>query len=220
MKVKSNRKLYFVWALSLLPVLLAAVFYNQLPDQIPTNWGFDGNVTYGPKSTIWMLSGMAPLFGIVLPLLQRIDPRKDNYRKFLGNFYMFLIVLMLFMTLMVGVTISESIYPGRITVYKVITVAMGALFLLIGNMMPKFKSNFFVGIKNPWTLSNTEVWNRTHRIAGYCWVVGGLLIILMALALPEKVLFAAFMTVIVVMVGIPTVLSYLWYRREQAGKQD
>lgn len=218
--MKINRKLYFVWALSLLPVLLAAVFYNQLPDQIPTNWGFDGNVTYGPKATIWMLSGMAPLFGIVLPLLQRIDPRKDNYRKFLGNFYMFLIVLMLFMTLMVGVTISESIYPGRITVYKVITVAMGALFLLIGNMMPKFKSNFFVGIKNPWTLSNTEVWNRTHRIAGYCWVVGGLLIILMALALPEKVLFAAFMTVIVVMVGIPTVLSYLWYRREQAGKQD
>lgn len=218
--MKSNRKLYFVWALSLLPVLLAAVFYNQLPDQIPTNWGFDGNVTYGPKSTIWMLSGMAPLFGIVLPLLQRIDPRKDNYRKFLGNFYMFLIVLMLFMTLMVGVTISESIYPGRITVYKVITVAMGALFLLIGNMMPKFKSNFFVGIKNPWTLSNTEVWNRTHRIAGYCWVVGGLLIILMALALPEKVLFAAFMTVIVAMVGVPTVLSYLWYRREQAGKQD
>lgn len=218
--MKSNRKLYFVWALSLLPVLLAAVFYNQLPDQIPTNWGFDGNVTYGPKSTIWMLSGMAPLFGIVLPLLQRIDPRKDNYRKFLGNFYMFLIVLMLFMTLMVGVTISESIYPGRITVYKVITVAMGALFLLIGNMMPKFKSNFFVGIKNPWTLSNTEVWNRTHRIAGYCWVVGGLLIILLALVLSEKVLFAAFMTVIVVMVGIPTVLSYLWYRREQAGKQD
>lgn len=218
--MKSNRKLYFVWALSLLPVLLAAVFYKQLPDQIPTNWGFDGNVTYGPKSTIWMLSGMAPLFGIVLPLLQRIDPRKDNYRKFLGNFYMFLIVLMLFMTLMVGVTISESIYPGRITVYKVITVAMGALFLLIGNMMPKFKSNFFVGIKNPWTLSNTEVWNRTHRIAGYCWVVGGLLIILLALVLSEKVLFAAFMTVIVVMVGIPTVLSYLWYRREQAGKQD
>lgn len=218
--MKSNRKLYFVWALSLLPVLLAAVFYNQLPDQIPTNWGFDGNVTYGPKSTIWMLSGMAPLFGIVLPLLQRIDPRKDNYRKFLGNFYMFLIVLMLFMTLMVGVTISESIYPGRITVYKVITVAMGALFLLIGNMMPKFKSNFFVGIKNPWTLSNTEVWNRTHRIAGYCWVVGGLLIILLALVLSEKVLFAAFMTVIVAMVGVPTVLSYLWYRREQAGKQD
>lgn len=209
-----------MWALSLLPVLLAAVFYNQLPDQIPTNWGFDGNVTYGPKSTIWMLSGMAPLFGIALPLLQRIDPRKDNYRKFLGNFYMFLIVLMLFMTLMVGVTISESIYPGRITVYKVITAAMGALFLLIGNMMPKFKSNFFVGIKNPWTLSNTEVWNRTHRIAGYCWVVGGLLIILLALVLSEKVLFAAFMTVIVVMVGIPTVLSYLWYRREQAGKQD
>lgn len=209
-----------MWALSLLPVLLAAVFYNQLPDQIPTNWGFDGDVTYGPKSTIWMLSGMAPLFGIALPLLQRIDPRKDNYRKFLGNFYMFLIVLMLFMTLMVGVTISESIYPGRITVYKVITVAMGALFLLIGNMMPKFKSNFFVGIKNPWTLSNTEVWNRTHRIAGYCWVVGGLLIILLALVLSEKVLFAAFMTVIVVMVGIPTVLSYLWYRREQAGKQD
>lgn len=209
-----------MWALSLLPVLLAAVFYNQLPDQIPTNWGFDGDVTYGPKSTIWMLSGMAPLFGIALPLLQRIDPRKNNYRKFLGNFYMFLIVLMLFMTLMVGVTISESIYPGRITVYKVITVAMGALFLLIGNMMPKFKSNFFVGIKNPWTLSNTEVWNRTHRIAGYCWVVGGLLIILLALVLSEKVLFAAFMTVIVVMVGIPTVLSYLWYRREQAGKQD
>jgi len=41
--------------------------------------------------------------------------------------------------------------------------------------------NFFFGVRSPWTLASEEVWKRTHIVSGYCFVAGGLLMILLAL---------------------------------------
>lgn len=50
---------------------------------------------------------------------------------------------------------------------------VGLLFILIGNYMPKCKQNYTTGIKVPWTLHSQENWNRTHRLAGWVWIIGG-----------------------------------------------
>ena len=33
-----------------------------------------------------------------------------------------------------------------------------------------------MGIKLPWTLNDEENWNKTHRFAGPCWVIGGIMV--------------------------------------------
>ena len=58
---------------------------------------------------------------------------------------------------------------------------MGLLFVVIGNYLPKARRNYTIGIRLPWTLANEENWNRTHRIGGFLWVIGGILMIIMAL---------------------------------------
>ena len=53
---------------SLLPIVLTAAVYGKLPEQIPTNWGFNGQISYSGKSQIWMIAGMCPFFAILFYL--------------------------------------------------------------------------------------------------------------------------------------------------------
>jgi uncharacterized membrane protein len=49
---------------------------------------------------------------------------------------------------------------------RMLAPALGAMFYGIGTMMGSAKYNWFVGIRTLWTLSNEEVWERTHRLRG------------------------------------------------------
>lgn len=206
---------------ALLSAAVTAVFYGRLPPQIPTHWNLDGSVTYGAKSTIWLLGALPVILWCMFVLLPKIDPRRANYSKFRGGYDAFNAVMMLFFLGMICMTISESLNPGHISVSTLVTAGCGLLFAFIGNMMPKFKSNFFVGIKTPWTLSSTEVWNRTHRFAGYLWFAGGIVIVPLAVLLPDaSLLFGVFIAIVLVMAFLPMVMSYVWYRREQKGEEQ
>ena len=87
---------------------------------------------------------------------------------------------------------------------------MGVLFVLIGNYLPKTKQSYTLGIRLPWTLASEENWNRTHRLGGVLWVLGGLYFIVMSF-FPWNL--AAFLIPILLMALVPTVYSYLLYRR-------
>lgn len=147
--MKNKRFLIPFILVSLLPLLLVAVFYTQLPQEIPMHWDLNGHVTYQSRSQIWWLAGLSPIMGIVLYLLPKIDPRKANYQRFEGAYTACCLVIQLFMTLMTGVILVESFAPGSLSVEKVVIGAMGLLFVFLGNFMPKIKSNYFSWFSYP-----------------------------------------------------------------------
>ena len=152
--------------------------------------------------------------------LPKIDPRKKNYAKFSKYYDYFCMFMMVFLLIANLVVVSESFFPGRISVGIVIQMLVGVLFLFLGNMMPKFKSNFFVGIKNPWTLSNTDVWNRTHRLSGILMFGMGIVTILTCFWLPPSLSFWLMMGMVLLLVLVPTIMSYIWYRKLPEEKRD
>lgn len=208
------------WVLALLPLGMTAAVYARLPDQIPTNWGLDGKIIYGDKWQIWMMAGMALFMLAILTFAPKIDPRRQNYEKFAGFYDAFKLFMVLFLCAMNGIVLSESLNPGHISVSVVVTVGVGIMFAFLGNMMPKFKSNFFVGMKNPWTLSSQEVWNKTHRLSGKLWFAGGLVIAASGFFIPEKPRFVLMMVIVALLVLVPSVASFLWYRREEKPEES
>src|SRR5918994_4689833 len=40
------------------------------------------------------------------------------------------------------------------------------LLVVTGNYLSTLRSNFFVGIRTPWTLSSDLAWRKTHRVGG------------------------------------------------------
>lgn len=219
MKIKKS-VLILLAVLALAPLALTAWFYSNLPDSIPMHWNLDGTVRYDPKSNLWMMAGLSPLFAILFPLLAKIDPRKRNYAKFGGVYQGFMIVLQLFLLMMNGIVISEALHPGRISVSTVVTVGVGLLFVFIGNIMPKIKSNFYMGARTPWTLSDPDVWFKTNRLSGYLFFISGIIICICPFVLNEQATFVVLMAVTIVAAAVPLVMSYLWYRQKHLDGED
>ena len=208
-----SKKQMLVWLLALLPVALTALFYARLPENIPMSWGFDGVVSYEPKWQLWIVACMAPLFAVLFPILPKIDPRRRSYDKFGRPYLFFQGMMMVFLTVMVGIVLIESLRPGTLRVSRVVCLLVGLLIALIGNMMPKFRQNYFCGFKTPWTYADEVVWTRTQRLGGRLMFAAGLVGMLAVLIPNEVVMFVVFFVPLICATLIPTVMSFVWYRQ-------
>ncbi len=218
--MKNNRTIIITWVLALLPLLAVAILYSRLPGRIPTHWDINGTVTYGSKSTIWMVAGLSPVMAVLFGILPKIDPRRKNYAKFQDYYDGFRIVMLLFLLVLTGVILSESLSPGHISVGRVISICVGILFVYIGNILPKIKNNFFMGIKTPWTLSDPDVWNRSNRLGGRLFFWFGLAFTVGGLFLSETANFVILMLGVAAISALPALMSYVWYRQKSSERED
>ncbi len=101
------------------------------------------------------------------------------------------------------------------SISSVYCLVFGMLFAAIGNYLPKVKMNSTLGIKIPWTYSSEANWTATHRFGGKIWFLCGL-ILLAASFLPQAWGIGVMLTAIAAACIIPTVYSYLYYRRQKA----
>ncbi len=200
--------------LAVLPLLLLWAVWGELPDQVVTTWGFDGEVTgTGSKATLLGLALMGPGLGLLLALLPKIDPRRENYRKFQDHYDGFCVVFQLFMAAVNSAAIWENLSPGSLSIGRVVTVLIGLLFAFLGNILPTVRHNYFMGIRTPWTLADPRVWDRANRMGGRLFFLTGAVTVPLALLAPERWLLGVFMGLTAVSALVPTVASYFWFRK-------
>ena len=100
----------------------------------------------------------------------------------------------------------------RLNVTRMSLVFVGLVFTITGNYLPKIRRNYTTGIKLPWTMTDDENWNKTHRMAAPIWVVCGLLIIIMGLIGESTwIAPAAIMAAII----LPTAYSFVLYVKKK-----
>ena len=213
----------FTFKTEIIPLLIVLVsialgfyFYSAFPDSVPVHWGVDGAPDrYGSKfEGAWLMPLIAIGMYLLFRFLPYIDPKKDKYQQFAKVYFIFRLIILLMMLVIYLVASANSLgYNVRVEVW--IPVAVGILFLIMGNYMGKLKPNWFMGIRTPWTLSNDEVWNKTHRLGGKLFILLGLLMIITPL-LPYTNIFATLVIPVIVVSLIPIVYSYVIYRK--AGK--
>lgn len=194
--------------------VLAAVSYFYLPEQIPIHWNAAGEIdNFAGRLFIFLPPVLGAGTVLLLKFTRRIDPRSDNYSRFQKSYDLFGVLLCGLFLVLEAVTIYSSFYPEVKLVDKVVPFSIGLMFLVIGNMMPKFRPNYFVGIKTPWTLANEEVWTKTHRMAGRLWFAGGLVIAAVSFIGTGTMRAIVFGVVTAVLVIIPLLYSYLAFRK-------
>lgn len=213
------KKYWFPIVLCLLMLLTAALTYSSLPAKIPTHFGVQGQIDgYSDKIHVFTIPLMIASLSALMVFLPRIDPRKASYAKFQKSYDAFINVFTLFMTMMFAITVYSAYYPNTLNVPMMITLAVGLLFSWMGNIMPKFRWNYFIGIRCPWTLSNEQVWFLTHRFAGKIWMIGGFLIMLGAF-LPPQINAFYLIAVVLIMAFVPVIYAYLNYQKLDEGER-
>ncbi len=214
--MKNKRSQGILWVAAILPLIMVAAVWTRLPEQVPLNWGFDGTISYGGRAILWGLAVINPLIVLLMTFAPRVDPRKENYQKFKGPYSALCLAVVLLMDAVMLITLAESLRPGTVNVYVMVQLMVAVLMMVIGNMMPKFRQTWFCGIKNAWTLSSERVWTRTHRLGGRLYFAAGAAMVVGAF-FPPRVGFVLMVTVTVAVTLVATVMSYVWFRQEQAG---
>jgi uncharacterized membrane protein len=191
--------------------------WRDLPERVPTHWNFRGEVNgwSGRAFGAFFAPTLALLLWLGLPLLRLLDPRRQNYERFDATFFTLVNFIVLFTgamhVMMMGNALGWPIDMGRAAF-----ALIGVVFIVLGNLLPRVRSNWWMGVRTPWTLESERVWRETHRLAGWTFVGAGVIAIaatLLPAQLRGPVAFGA------LMVGglLPAVWSYVLWRRYQRG---
>jgi uncharacterized membrane protein len=192
-------------------LIVAALVFSSLPERVPTHWNIRGQVDgYGPRSSIFILPGVMAallvLFWIVLPA---ISPKSYGVEGFRATYDYVALCAITLTAYFWGITLWATLY-GPLDPGRSLMGGMSVFLILIGNVMGKVRRNFWLGVRTPWTLADERVWNATHRVAGWAFVLGGsagllavllglnIVVCLVALMLPGLV---------------PVIYSLVYYKR-------
>ncbi len=207
--IKRNLKILIITSVAiLLPILAGVILWDQLPDRIPSHWNMAGEID-GWSSRPFAVFGL-PLILLAVQwfavLFTLADPKNQNHS---GKILQLVFWIIPVLSLILAIVTYSTAMGKAVRVEILVSVFSGLLFVVVGNYLPKCKQNYTIGIKIPWTLSSEENWNRTHRMAGWIWVAGGLGMMIAGFF----GLLWLMLAVILAMALLPCIYSYVLHRK-------
>ena len=211
-----------IWPIAIIPSVYLAFIWPSLPEKVAMHFDLKGNADrYGNKTELWIMVGILSLMSVglyfLLSNIYKIDPKKyaaenkDRLQRMGFAVAVFIAALTCFI---IYSTSKESMETGM----RYVFAGVGLLLCLMGNYMHTIKPNYFAGLRLPWTLNNEDNWRKTHLLAGKLWFVGGLVIAILCLLLPDTVAIITFFIIIAVLIIVPVIYSYrLFKKNKEAG---
>lgn len=208
--------------LIILIVALAGTFVavSTLPDIVPVHFDMSGTVDrWGSKYELLVMPGaMLAMFAFWMGMdvfyakklstttdEKEIAEAKSNMKVLNATS----VITSLMFLVINGVTIyaaysqlGDTSVP-EIDMLKILTIIMGASFVLLGNFMPKAKNNATIGFRFPWTRYNDVTWSKSNRAGGIAMVISGIVIALGGL------IFSGTVAMIIMLVSVAVVLPAL-----------
>src|SRR5205809_7145272 len=193
------RSRWFGLVIAVVAVALSLWAYPRLPPSVVTHWSLNGTPD-GYSSRLWALAiipVMLVIMTVIFNVLPKIDPRHENYVKFLSSYWLIANAVIVFLLVAHGLIIAAGL-GFSIKIDRLMPLGIGLLFVFLGNYLTRVEPNWFVGIRTPWTLSSDTVWRKTHRTGGWLMVLGGFVIGLGAFMPHAALLPLIFVTIVFV----------------------
>ena len=207
--MKLNKKtIILTLIVTLLPMIAGLILWNKLPDTIATHFDANNNPNgWSSKAfTVFAIPAIMAALQMILLFATRTDPRRNNIG--IKGFRIVLWIIPVCAVIVGAVTYLNALNI-KIKIGMIITIFVGILLILIGNYLPKNKTNYTFGVRTPWALNDEQNWAFTNRIGGYCYTIAGVLIIL--LSYPEN--FWLLLIIVFLASLIPFAASFIYYRK-------
>ena len=199
-------------------IALAVVLYPDLPERVPTHWNAAGDVD-GYATRFWgvaILPAAAIFVLLLMKIIPAISPKGFRTERFSDVVNIFQVTLVGFFSAVAILVLLEA-RGLDVHINQMIYIGVGLLFFILGRNLGKVRKNFFLGIRTPWTLASDEVWDRTHRLGGWLFMLSGLVMIAAAFV---QLRTGWLIAVILVMALFPVFWSYILYRRIEGFAPD
>lgn len=197
----------------LLPLLLGFFGGDLLPEDIAVHWGWNGEADGFASSNIFFILPviMLAVHWLCVILTTVLDKKnaQEQSQKLMN--------LVLWLIPAISLASCGMIFTAAMgfedNAHVILYVLFAAMFIVIGNYMPKARRSVTTGIKIKWTMANDENWSATHRLAGKCYVVAGILC-LAAIPLPMVTGLIVMLATVLIASIIPTIYSYCFYKKQ------
>ena len=202
---------------------LSAWAWQLLPDTARIAVHFDANGVengFDDKArALIMMPVMA--FGItaLLAVIPQIEPRRSNLAAS-GKFYRAVWIGVIAILAMAHTSIVLGALHVAVDIPHTVLPAVAVLFIVIGNYLGKTRSNFFAGIRTPWTLSSEYSWEKTHRLTGRLFMLAGAATLAASFALPAKIAAEIMLAGLLASAAVGVVASYIYWRRDPSRRSS
>lgn len=189
---------------------VTALVYDRLPDPLPTHFDLNGRPNGWMPLAVgaWLL----PVLEVVIVALLRFGahllPRGWRERLEASPVRTMALVMALLMTSIHVVVLRAAMSPLP-HLGGAIWVLLGALFIVLGALLPRTRRNPFFGVRTAFAYASDENWARTQRVGGWAMAAGGAAAVAAGLLGVPAVAVAA----IVLSAVVPVVWSWVLAKR-------
>lgn len=134
----------------------------------------------GKVEGLLVLPGLAAFLTGLFWLLPRIDPRAKNLAQSSALYITGWLGSMLILAT-VHLAILRYSLSSDPALLESLPFFLGLLLAAIGYFLGRSRSNFFAGIRTPWTLSSEYSWARTNRLGGILLMITGVTVMVFQL---------------------------------------
>lgn len=216
-----NRQAAVIAAILIVPMFAGAVWaFAQLPAgaQVPVHYGIDGTPDRWGSALVGLFTfpALAVALWLLFLALPLFDPWRENLLRSAQAYGVGWVGVTALCAALQAITTAYTL-GVEFNTTRAAVMLVGALFIILGNVLGKVRRNFSMGIRTRWTLTDEENWDKTHRFGGWVFVIGGVAMVVVALTLTSDRLFvAALLGVIAAVVLLPVLKSYLLWRNRKA----
>lgn len=142
-----------IWLLAFAPLVLCAVLWRSLPQQLPMQFSLDGEVNrLGSKPEFLLLCAAGPALTALLAFLPRIDPHRENYRKFARGYRVLRLAFALFYLLAACSVPVAALFPGvfrQVPVSRLMLAGTGPFVLCDRQLYAQIPAQLFLRHQKP-----------------------------------------------------------------------
>lgn len=205
-------------ALALL-ALATIAGYVLVPSEtlMPVHWGPSGEAdAFWPRNFALLMPPilvlvLGGLFAVILARGRGADRARSGLRVAFAG------IAFLMAGIQAGAVAIALGYP--VDMVSVIAFGLGAVFVFLGNILPKSQPNSYSGVRLRWTLASPANWVATNRFTGTLMMLAGVLLAICALLIAQPPVLLAITILAAIVPSLAGVIfSYRFARREGAAR--
>ncbi len=212
--MKTKKTVFYI--LMYLPLVVTLIALPYLPEKIPAHYGFDNQVDrWGSKYEALLFPIISILMGYYLLGMAKLAAKKEEYGENNKNVIMIVGILLLILfnalnihSLYTSLNKVENLSSVSLDIGQLAFGIIGVLMIVTGNVMPKLRMNSMIGLRTHWSMKNEVTWKKSQHIGGISFIVGGIIIIGICIAMKGTPCLLSVLGVWAILIVVDVSLTY------------